>query len=549
MENLFFQLTIILIIASALSIVFRLIKQPPILAYLATGLILGPAGILNDSEEIIHSFEQLSEIGITLLLFILGLELKIGELKTVGKVALLGGVGQVTFTSAVGFVIAYILGFSITEAVYIAIALTFSSTIIIVKLLSDKKEINSLYGKITVGILLAQDFFAILSLVVLNGLNADGASNSQALNIGIVFIKMFVVFSIVIFLSSTIIPRIIHYIARSQEILFVFTLAWAFGISWLISSEYIGLSIEIGGFLAGLALANSLESFQIASKVRALRDFFIVLFFVTLGLSLDLSNISEILVPGIYLSLFVLIGNPLIVLIILTLQGFTSRTGFLSGLALAQISEFSLILIILGRELGHVSNDVVSVITFVAITTFGLSSYLILNNERIYNLFKPILKTFEFKRGVESKMSTTRELEDHIVVVGAHRMGISLLENLIDIDEDVLVVDYDPNALDKIKDKFENVLFGDISDSDILEMAMLNKARMVISTVPGLEDNLILINTVKGINPDLKIIVAAEHNEYIKDLRKAGADVVIQPYKLAGQMLSSLVKHSEIEFE
>ncbi len=325
MEKVFFEITIIICIASVLSIIFKFFKQPAILAYIITGIIVGPVGFIRlDSGEVMSS---LGQIGITLLLFMLGLELRLKELRSVGRVAVITGTGQILFTTAVGYLICISLGFSSLTSLYMAIALTFSSTIIIVKLLSDKKDLNSLYGKIAVGILLVQDFVAIFALIILSGFQ-NGGEQVSVVSFVLLFLKAIVLFGWVIVFSNTLLPKLVEKIARSSEILFLFSLAWAFGMSALVSSPYVGFSIEIGGFLAGLALANSAENFQIVSKVKALRDFFITIFFVTLGMSLLINNIGAIWLPAVILAAYVLIGNPIILTSILGFFGYRKKHLF-----------------------------------------------------------------------------------------------------------------------------------------------------------------------------------------------------------------------------
>ena len=294
MGSIFFEITIIVCLAAVLAIIFRAFKQPAVLAYILTGIIIGPFGQLQlRNQDQLHT---LAQFGITLLLFILGLELKFKDLKSIGKSALIIGLGQIVFTFLAGFFISSGLGFSQIISLYIATALTFSSTIIVVKLLSDRKDLASLYGKIVTGVLLIQDFFAILVLIILSAFN----SNSVALSVetfALVFLKGFLLIVFVAFLSKFVLPGIIHAVSKSSETLFLFSLAWVFGLSAIVSSPLIGFSIEIGGFLAGLALANSSENFQIAARVKALRDFFITLFFVVLGMEMTFGSPDKIIIP------------------------------------------------------------------------------------------------------------------------------------------------------------------------------------------------------------------------------------------------------------
>ncbi|MCA9381047.1 cation:proton antiporter [Candidatus Dojkabacteria bacterium] len=521
------------------------LKLPTILAYIFTGLLIGSISVLGQdyfTDEV--GLEALSKIGITLLLFILGLEMKVGELRSVGKVALITGIGQIVFTSLIGYGLALLLGYESRESLYIAIALTFSSTIVIVKLLSDKHDLNSLYGKISIGFLLIQDFVAILALLLLNGL-AAGESVS-IVTIIVMLAKAALVFAIVIFLSQKILPTIIHSISHSLELLFSFSLAWAFGVALLVSSDAIGLSIEIGGFLAGLALANAVESLQIVSKIRTLRDFFIIIFFVHLGLSLHLDNISESIGPAIFFSLFVLIGNPIIVLFLLTGLRFKAKTAFMSGLTVAQISEFSLIVIFLGKDLGHVTEQTASMITLVGIFTFAISSYMIMNSDLIYKYIHHHLKHFE-RKSVNEQAPQLKEMNKHVVVIGIDQMGTAILKEYKNKKDEIVAVDFNPDVVNRLKEDGYNVVFGDITESDVMGEANLGSAKTIISTLPTLEDNLILIQSIKRNHPEVQIIVNAERKEYRKALLEAGADMVIAPFELAGQMLSRLVAHDELE--
>jgi len=538
------DLTIVISLAAFTTIVFRLLKQPPILAYILTGIILGPLTLIhiNDAE----AMRSLAEIGITLLLFMLGLELRFSELKSVGKISIITGIGQIVFTTVIGFLIATFLGFSPIASFYIAIALTFSSTIIIVKLLSDKRDLNSLYGKISVGFLLVQDFVAIIALIFLSGFSTG--NNVSYNDFLIIILKAVVLFGWVILLSKKLLPYLINKIAHSSETLFLFSLAWAFGIAAVVSSPAIGFSIEIGGFLAGLALANSYESYQIITKIRPLRDFFITIFFVTLGMGLLISDFSTILIPGIILSLFVLIGNPLIVMILMGLLGYKKRTGFLAGLTVAQISEFSLIVMFMGNRIGHVSDQHVALITFVGAITFVISTYMILNGNLLYKILSPYLGIFE-REGVREKNLKTKDFKNHVVLVGVRRMGEGILEALLKNKEDVVVVDFDPDIIERLKEERVESFFGDIADSEIQELASLDKARLVISTVSDIEDNLILLQSLRNIKKKPKIVMLALEKHEAQELYSQGADYVVVPHIAGGHHLAKILvdeRHMEL---
>jgi len=542
--SIYTELTLIIVLAAGLSIFFRFLRQPPILAYILAGVILGPLGIIHlQGKEVITS---LAEIGITLLLFMLGLELRFSELKSVGKVSIITGLAQILFTSVVGYSLSIFLGFSPIVSLYVSIALTFSSTIIIVKLLSDKKDLQSLYGKISVGFLLVQDFVAIVALIFLSGFTGGGPLSF--LEFFTIILKAVVLFGWVILLSWHFLPYLINKISHSPETLFLFSIAWAFGLSALVTSPLIGFSIEIGGFLAGLALANSLENYQIISRVRPLRDFFITIFFVTLGTRLLISDFSEILIPGVILSAFVLIGNPIIVMIIMGVLGYRKRTGFMAGLTVAQISEFSLILMIMGNRIGHVSDQAVSLVTFVGAITFVISTYMILNNNYLYKLLSPFLDIFE-RSNVREKRIPSEKIKDHVVLIGVRRMGESILEALKkDEKTKIVAVDFNPDIVETLKEDGVISFYGDIADEEIQELAQIDKAKLIISTVSDLEDNLLLLKSIKNLKKKPKVVLLALEKHEARELYKEGADYVVIPHIAGGHHLAKiLVEENHME--
>ena len=544
MGSIYTELTLIIVLAAGLSIFFRFLRQPPILAYILAGVILGPLGIIHlQGKEVITS---LAEIGITLLLFMLGLELRFSELRSVGKVSIITGLAQILFTSVVGYSLSIFLGFSPIVSLYVSIALTFSSTIIIVKLLSDKKDLQSLYGKISVGFLLVQDFVAIVALIFLSGFTGGGPLSF--LEFFTIILKAVVLFGWVILLSWHFLPYLINKISHSPETLFLFSIAWAFGLSALVTSPLIGFSIEIGGFLAGLALANSLENYQIISRVRPLRDFFITIFFVTLGTRLLISDFSEILIPGVILSAFVLIGNPIIVMIIMGALGYRKRTGFMAGLTVAQISEFSLILMIMGNRIGHVSDQAVSLVTFVGAITFVISTYMILNNNYLYKLLSPFLDIFE-RSNVREKRITAEKIKDHVVLIGVRRMGESILEALKkDEKTKIVAVDFNPDIVETLKEDGVISFYGDIADEEIQELAQIDKAKLIISTVSDLEDNLLLLKSIKNLKKKPKVVLLALEKHEARELYKEGADYVVIPHIAGGHHLAKiLVEENHME--
>ncbi len=532
------ELAIVIATAAGLGVAAKLLKQPIILAYLGAGLLAGYFGFFNLANK--ETFQLFSNMGIMFLLFLIGLEINYTSLRLIGKSALIIGLGQLIFTFIVGFLIALFFGFNNLISAYIAVALTFSSTIIVVKLLSEKKDLNSLYGKLSIGLLLVQDFAAILILIFLAGI--ETGKGLVFADIFLTIVKGGVLFVLMLYLGRKIFPFIFDKAARSQELLFLISLAWVFAVAVVV--EKIGFSLEIGGFLAGLALANSAEHFEISSRIKTLRDFFILIFFAILGSSIVLSGFNGLILPIIVFSIFVLIGNPLIVLIIMRFLGYRKRTSFLTGLTVAQISEFSLVLAALGFKLGHIGKDAVSLITAVGVITISLSSYLIIYADSIFRRFSPYLKFFERKNLKEDEFQI-KEFNKPIILIGSHRTGQSIAFNLP--KKDLLIIDFDPEIIAQLKKRDYEYIFGDIADREIFEKANFGQARLIISTSPDLEDNLTLLSQINSLpnRKNLKIVLRARTEKEAEILYNPpfgeGADYVLLPHFTAGQYLGKTI--------
>lgn len=548
MGNIFLEITVVICLAAVLSLIFRFFKQPEILAYILTGILIGPLGIFKISNT--DMFQSLSELGITLLLFMVGLEIKLSEHFSLGKSLFFVAVGQIFFTFAAAYATTMLFGMNLTQSLYVSLALTFSSTIIIIKILSDKREMHSLYAKITLGILLAQDLLAIFVLMFLSVFSGL-PSGVPFLQLGLVLVKAAAIFAIVIYLSQNIFPRVVEFLAKSSETLFLISLAWVFGFAAFISSPFIGFSIEIGGFLAGLSLANSIANYQIIAKAKILRDFFIVIFFVLLGAQMSFGSVQRVLLPALLFSAFVILIKPLIVMAMMGYAGYRKRTSFLTGFSLSQISEFSLILVFLGNRLGHITKDTVALITLVGIITFTISAYLISNDNKFYLAFGRRLNIFEKKHSRKDEMSENKEefenLKDHVVLIGGDQMGLSILDALEDGDHEVVVIDFDPNVVKKLKEKKVHRLFGDISDLDIQERAKLDQAKLVISTIPDLEDNLLLLKLLNRENRKAKVVMMAMDGHDAKHLYKEGADYVVLPNLAGGRQVAKIISENHLE--
>jgi len=529
----FSQVAILLVVAAVFGLLAKLAKQPLLIGYIFAGIFLGAVGLIKESPAL-TSFGQ---IGITLLLFLLGLEMNIGEVLSLGKAAVLGGLGQVLGTFLLGVLLVRFLGFNPLSAVFIALSLTFSSTIIGVKLLSEKRDLASLYGKLTVGILLVQDFVVIAILMFLTGFGSAGVSMGEYMAISL---KAGSLFILVWVLSKKVLPIAFdRFFSWPHELLYVASLAWALGVAALVAGP-LGFSLEIGGLLAGLSLSSVSEHLQIAGKTRPLRDFFLLSFFVLLGTKLVIGREFWGLLPkALALSLFVTVVKPTTILVALGLMGYKRRTSFLTAVSLSHISEFSLILSLSAFSLGLVEGKDVSLIVAVMVVTMAVSTYLILRADKIYKKSARFLGIFEKKHTQEEAYTLRSELADHIVLVGCDRTGRTISTFLVRENIPFVVVDFNPKVFNRLTASKTPVVFGDINDPETIDAANLKSARMVISTTSNLEDNLTLLGYLRGQKASL--FTAPAREDAIK-LYEAGATYVIVPEIVAGEHIKHLLQ-------
>lgn len=533
METAFVNLGIVIVAATALGIAARMVKQPPILAYILAGILVGPAAFsfVNDPE----AFGTFSTIGIAFLLFIIGLNLDFRMLKEVGPISVAIGVANIALCTLFAFILTKVLGFATLESFYISLGLAFSSTVIIVKLLADKNQLDTLHGRISIGFLLTEDFVALIALIFLSGFEN---SQSIGLILASTVLKSALLFGGVFLVSKYALPKLFDNASSSAELLFLSGISWCFLISAL--SSYIGLSLEIGAFVAGVSLAHLPYRHDLIGKVRPLRDFFIVLFFVILGAKTSLTSAHQIVLPVLLLTTFVLLVEPVIMLAVMGFFGYKKRTSFLTSINVTQVSEFSLILIAMGLRLGHVSTTAADVITWTTLLAIPVSTYLILQGESVFHAIGSYLGIFERKTTQEVTLEESR-FTGHAILVGYNRLGYELLEMLKKTHKNVIVVDHDPTVLQQLKSQNVPAVFGDINDLDFLEDLNVKDASIFISTDHNLQDNAFLIRTVKSINKKIPVCVTSTQVNEALELYKLGADYVIMPHILGGKEASRIL--------
>ncbi|MDY0165255.1 MAG: cation:proton antiporter [Thermoguttaceae bacterium] len=539
----FFEIAAILSLATILGVVGQRMRQPLLIMFLATGILAGPTGfgIIGSYDQI----ELLAQIGIALLLFIVGLKLDLHLIRTIGPVAVATGLGQILFTSLIGFAIAMALGMTVMNAAYVSVALTFSSTIIIVKLLSDKREIESLHGQIAIGFLIVQDIAAILALVGLTTFGSTVADEAAGWGTAaLIGAKGLGLLGIVALLMKFVLPELTRRLAHSHELLILSAIAWAVFLG--AGGEWLGFSKEVGAFLAGVSLASTRYRDAIGARLTSVRDFLLLFFFVDLGARLDWSAVDMQIGASMVLSVFVLIGNPLIVLVIMGLMGYRRRTAFLAGLTVAQISEFSLIVAALGLSLGHITEETMGLITLVGVVTISVSTYMILYSGPLYRLLAGPLKVFErrdpFREAAIDTLKETPAVD--VILVGLGNYGSSLAEYLLRRRKTIIGVDFDPAALEKWRARNVPVLYADMEDPEVHEHLPLAQAQWVVSTVRSRELNLALVQHLKDRKYDGNVALTAKNQQEVQLFQRTGARVVFRPFTDAAEQAADALTHA-----
>jgi len=482
-DNVFYEIAALLGLAAGVGFIGLLLRQPLIVAFIGVGILAGPAVLdIARSDEPI---DLLAELGIALLLFLVGLKLDLNLIRTLGPVSLITGIGQVAFTTLFGFLIGLGLGLDGVTALYVAVALTFSSTIIIVKLLSDKREIDSLHGRIALGFLIVQDLVVVIAMIVLSAVGVGAAADAALTDVLAVFgYGVATLFGIGLFIRFVANP-LVDRLSRAPELLVSFAIGWAALLAAM--GDYLGFGKELGGLLAGVSLASTPYREAIAARLASLRDFLLLFFFIALGAALDLSTLGDNAGAALVLAAFVLIGNPLIVLAIMGALGYRKRTGFLAGLTVAQISEFSLIFMAMGVTLGHVRADALGLVTLVGLITIAASTYMITYSQALYRLFEPVLGLFE-RRGAgraEDRSEAARAGGYDAIVFGLGRYGGAIARELTASGWRVLGVDFDPITVKRARAAGLEAAFGDATDPEFVGHLPLAGAEWAVAAMPG----------------------------------------------------------------
>lgn len=538
-ENLFAALSIAIVIATGMALLMRLIKQPLIIGYIITGVIVGPSLMhVLISPDTINAF---SNIGIALLLFIIGLGLNPKVIKEIGRVAVFVGLVQVGLISLFGLWVGGLLGLGYRQSAFFGVALAFSSTIIILKLLSDKKEQTRLYGKITIGILIIQDVLAAVALLFVT---SQGDHSSVSLTqLGILAGKGIGLAALILFVGNIILARLNKFIAGSTEFLFLFAVGWGFGCAALFES--IGFSLEIGALLGGVALAALPFATEISARLRPLRDFFVVLFFITLGTRLNFSNLGTEIPLLVIAGLIVVVVKPLLVMLLMGGAGYTKQTSFKTSISLGQVSEFSLILILLGNSVGLVPESLVNSLTVVALISIAISTYLINYSDPLFRAFENELGLFE--RSKTHDESAIKKKRYDLVLLGFRKGGHEFISVFKSMNKSYVVIDYDPEAIDLMDHQGIPCVYGDATDVELLEEIGIDNAQLVVSTISDHDTNKFLLRLLEKINPKAIVVVHAESITKATELYSLGASYVIIPHYIGSEKVGAFIKKSGLK--
>lgn len=545
-QSSFTEVAALLVLAAIMGFIGILLRQPLIVSFIAVGLIAGPSVL-----DIVHSREQielLSELGIAVLLFLVGIKLDVKLIRSIGGVSLLTGLGQVAFTSILGYFIGVAIGLDHVTSIYVAVALTFSSTIIIVKLLSDKREIDSLHGQIALGFLIVQDLVVVMAMIVLAaigiGTGQDPASKSSVWHVAISGIGLLL---FVILFVRYIADPLTEKLAKATELLVVYAIAQTALFAAI--GDLVGLGKEVGGLLAGVALASTPYRESISARLAPLRDFLLLFFFIALGAQLDLSLLGSHIYGAIIFSLFVLIGNPLIVIVIMGAMGYRKRTSFLAGLTVAQISEFSLIFVTMGISLGHMQQDILGLVTLVGIVTIAASTYMITYSHQLYRLFEPLLGIFE-RPGTPREQSAEQHAGDHyhVIIFGLGRLGTAIATRLKSRGIKVLGLDFNPAAIKHWRYLGLDTEYGDVTDAEFVAELPLRHAKWVVSAIPhhqtglsseDMRKTIIQLTRAAGFAGQLATVSQSKMES--EELSLLGVDLILEPFQDAADRACELL--------
>jgi len=524
-ENPLIELWLITLILVAFGFVAKTLRQPILVWYILGWLLLGPQGF-----NIIHHYENIqfyAHFWVSLLLFMVWLGLNPWIIKEVWKVSAIAGIGQVVFTSVIGYLLSIALWFEPIIALFIAISLTFSSTIVIVKLVSDRWDSATTYWKIALWILIVQDIIAMLILLAISTSTIQLWDQSLSVIVAEVLLKVFGLLTMAIIFAKYILPATIAKLAKQKELLLLFVISRAILFGWL--RYYAWFSMEIWALLAGIALASSRYRFHIFSELRPFRDFFLALFFVYLWGQILFDNMWSVIIPIILFSLFVLIWNPIIVIWLMMKLGYWSKDSFMTWLTVAQISEFSFIVVWLALTAGIIDDpNILSMVTIIWLITMTGSSYMFTFAPYIFEYVKPLLSKFEQSHVVWGNEYSDTEYT--VIVMWFWRLWKFISAKLKEHQIPFCIIDNDIKKVESAENEWYNAMYADMQDTDTLSNVVSKKTKLLYSTVANHDIDLQLLTNIWDSYDNIKCIVVASYLDEAESLYHHNADYVIFPH-------------------
>ncbi len=532
-----FDLGVIVVTAAALVLAARVVRAPTIVAYILAGLLLGPVTGLVEGRGAV---ELIAELGIALLLFLVGLELSLEKIRDVGRVAVIAALAQVAISAAGGMLLSLLLGFGAGTSLFIATALTFSSTVVVVKILGQKREMDTLYGRIAVGILLVQDMVVIVALTLLTGLGGSGdlSAVEVARSLGGAFGGMLLLLAVALGAARYLLPPLFGWMSSSADGLFIWSLSWCF--LFVVGAELLHVSPEIGAFLAGVSLAQLPATQELRRRVHPLMNFFVMVFFVSLGVQMELEAAARHWGAAVALVLFVLVSKPLIFTFAVARMRYSERTAALTGITLAQTSEFSFVFAAVGVSAGVIDEGILSLIAVVGMATISISSYGILYNDGLRALAarRGWLRVFRAARDEAPGPGARRR---HVIVVGMNALGRRIARALAEMGETVVAVDTDPG---KMADLPVVQLLGNAEHASVLEEAELDGARLLVSALQIEDVNRVLAFRARAAG--VPVSIHAYDQEVVDELEEIGAEHLIHSKHAGTRRLAQLFQRGGV---
>ncbi|AUX08166.1 Kef-type K+ transport system, membrane component [Halalkaliarchaeum desulfuricum] len=524
---------LIVVAATAIGILARQLGQPTIVAYIFTGVVLGPVAL--DLVTIGGLVEVMAELGLGFLLFLLGLKMRFDDIKEILRPITNIAVGQTILQTALAFLVAWLLGFGTTEVIVIALATVFGATPIIVKLLTDKNEITSLPGKIDVGVLIIQDIYLVIVLALFSAERLDDPAQI-ATTLGVIFVMMSFIGLFSLASSRYLLPHLFRRIADRKDVFLVVAIAWAF--LFISIAEVFNLSVEVGAFLAGISLAQLPYSKELEDRITPITDFFILVFFATIGLQIEsLASLLAYWQEAIIASVVLMVGNFWIMFSLIDREGFSVETSFVGSINMVQVSEFSLVVGALAIQQGYIGPDVLGYLTLMALLTMTASTYIITYNHELYERLQPWFRRFESEEKVDAEVS---EYRGHAVAIGYDEVTEEALPLLQERYGAVVVVDRKTEHIAQLKaeDRYDYV-FGDVRHTEIRKAAALSEAAFVLSSTVETDINRVILEEVRD---DAVVFAEADRIADAHDLYDRGAAYVIMDTYLAAAKLSDYLE-------